>query len=63
MQRVEYKQQIIGADGRVLGEQGEERQYTSRRSGGKKQCQINSPKRFLPAYSVDGGGRGQYKQE
>ena len=63
MKRVEYKQQIIGTDGRMLGEQGKERQYTSRRSGGKEQREIDSPKRFLPAYAVDGGGCGQYKKE
>lgn len=60
---MEHKQQIIGTDGRMLGEQGKERQYTSRRSGGKEQREIDSPKRFLPAYAVDGGGCGQYKKE
>ena len=63
MKRMEHKQQIIGTDGRMLGEQGKERQYTSRRSGGKEQREIDSPKRFLPAYAVDGGGCGQYKQQ
>ena len=63
MKRMEHKQQIIGTDGRMLGEQGKERQYTSRRSGGKEQREIDSPKRFLPAYAVDGGGCGQYKKE
>lgn len=60
---MEHKQQIIGTDGRMLGEQGKERQYTSRRSGSKEQREIDSPKRFLPAYAVDGGGCGQYKKE
>ena len=63
MKRVEYKQQIIGADGRVLGKQGEECQNTSRHSGGEEQDEVNSPKRLSPAYAVDGGGCGQYEQE
>ena len=61
MKRMEHKQQIVGADGRVLGEQDEECQDASRHSCGKEQHEVYSPKRFLPAYAVDGGGCGQYK--
>ena len=60
---MEHKQQIVGADGRVLGEQDEECQDASRHSCGKEQHEVYSPKRFLSAYAVKGGGCGQYKQQ
>ena len=48
---MEHKQQIVGADGRVLGEQDEECQDASRHSCGKEQHEVYSPKRFLSAYA------------
>ena len=60
---MEHKQQIVGADGRVLGEQDEECQDAPRHSCGKEQHEVYSPKRFLSAYAVEGGGCGQYKQQ
>ena len=60
---MEHKQQIVGTDGRVLGEQDEECQDASRHSCGKEQHEVYSPKRFLSAYAVEGGGCGQYKKE
>ena len=57
MQGMQHEQHIVGADSRMLREEGEESQYASRRSGTGEQQEVEHPERLpLPYAEVRGGG-------
>ena len=62
MKRMEHKQQIIGTDGRMLGEQGKECNIHPAVPA-QRTAQNRFPKAFSSGVCVDGGGCGQYKKE